>query len=102
MVMNVQVMVKKIKRATRPMRQSTSRFQVTVRELRLILRHSEGERQAEAQNRARDADNRYWMTLEETGRRIGEMIADNSNHYNEDELYDMIPDDQETFDWYRQ
>ena len=27
------------------------------------------------------------------------MIADNSNHY---KLYDMIPDDQETFDWYRQ
>ena len=42
------------------------------------------------------------MALEETGKRIGEMIADSSNHYNEDELYDMIPDDQETFDWYRQ
>ena len=64
--------------------------------------NSEGERQAEAQNRAQDTDNQYWMTLEETGRRIGEMIADDSNHYNEDELYDMIPDDQETFDWYRQ
>ena len=42
------------------------------------------------------------MTLEETGRRIGEMMADNGNYYNEDELYDMIPDEQETFDWYRQ
>ena len=102
MVMDVQVMAKKIKKAMRPMRQSTSRFQETVRELRLILRHSEGERQAEAQNRAQDVDNRYWVTLEETGRRVGEMIADNSNHYDEDELYDMIPDEQETFDWYRQ
>ena len=64
--------------------------------------NSEGERQAEAQNRAQDVDNRYWMTLEETGRRIGEMIADNSNHYDKDELYDVIPDDQETFDWHRQ
>ena len=42
------------------------------------------------------------MTLESTCRRIGEMIADNSNHYNEDELYDMIPDAQDTLDWYRQ
>ena len=64
--------------------------------------NSEGERQAEAQHRTQDVDTRYWMTLEETGRRIGEMIADNSNHYNEDELYDVIPDEQETFDWYRQ
>lgn len=63
---------------------------------------SEGDRRAETQNRAHDVDDQQWMMLEETCKLIGKMIADNSNHYNEGELYDMIPDDLETFEWYRQ